>query len=73
MVYIELVGVELVFFLAHVVLLQFVEPLLLGLLVEELRVFTFIKGRFLFFEHVVNEAICSLFRIPVFLLTPSMV
>lgn len=29
--YIELVGVELVFFLAHVVLLQFVEPLFLSL------------------------------------------
>lgn len=71
--YIELIGVEFVLFLAHVMLLQFVESLLLGLSVQELRVFSFVEGWFFLFEHVVDEAIGGLFWIPVFLLASSMV
>lgn len=54
-------------------LLQFVESLLLGLSVQELRVFSFVEGWFFLFEHVVDEAIGGLFWVPVFLLASSMV
>lgn len=54
-------------------LLQFIESLFLCLFVEELRVFFFVEGWLLFFEHVVDETIGGLFWISVFLLASSMV
>jgi hypothetical protein len=55
--YIELVGVEAILFLVHVLLLHFIVLLLLSLFLQVEGVLLFVKGWFLLSENVVDEAV----------------
>lgn len=54
-------------------LLEFVQPLLLGLLLQELGVLLLVEGSLLIPEDVADEAVRGLLRRHVLLLTPPMI